>query len=232
MNTHPRQQPGQSGHSGPETLETLEAGLEVVLGAARDRGYLGASIPIRDQILHAAAFARAVASPPHRAVDLGSGGGLPGLVLAAVWPESSWLLVDAQLKRTDFLSWAVDAMAYADRVVVRHGRAEDVARDPAWRGTASLVTARSFGPPAVVAECATGFLEVHGRLVVSEPPDPDEQRWDRTLAVEGLHALGLEPVRLPPATDATVQLRAFEQQTLTPDRYPRRAGIPAKRPLF
>jgi 16S rRNA (guanine527-N7)-methyltransferase len=210
-----------------------DAELSAVLGAARDRGLLGASVPIDEQIAHARAFAAPVEHEPTLAVDLGSGGGLPGLVLAAHWPGSHWVLVDAQQKRTDFLSWAVTQLGWAERVVVRHGRAEDLAREPELRGRCDLVVARSFGAPAVVAECATGFLRIGGRLVVSEPPVLDAARWDTESAEAGLGALGLRAAPFAPPTDvAAPHLRAFVQAVSTPERYPRRAGIPAKRPLF
>jgi hypothetical protein len=107
---------------------------------------------------------------PVRALDLGSGGGLPGLVLVSAWPTTDWCLLDANQRRTEFLQEAVDELGLAGRVTVRRGRAEDLAHDPSLRGTFDLVVARSFGKPAVTAECAAGFLAVGGSLVVSEPP--------------------------------------------------------------
>jgi 16S rRNA (guanine527-N7)-methyltransferase len=91
---------------------------------------------------------------------------------------------------------------------------------------------RSFGPPAVVAECAAPFLEVGGRLVVSEPPGPLD-RWDHA---EELAELGLA---VPPADPSDPSdphgrgsYRTLIQISACPPRYPRRVGIPAKRPLF
>lgn len=212
--------------------EADEVALELVLGAARDRGFVGATVAVADQITHALAFAAALVEPPERAVDLGSGGGLPGLVLAATWPDSSWGLVDAQLKRTDFLDWAVTTLGWSDRVTVRHGRAEDVAREVLWRGSCDLVVARSFGPPAVVAECAAGFLRPGGRLVVSEPPEAAPDRWGGAAAVAALDALGMAQVDAPADKPSAIHLCVLEQRGPCPDRFPRRAGVPEKRPLF
>src|SRR5690606_21759798 len=103
------------------------------------------------------------------------------------------------------------------------GRAEEVGRSR-WRGRAEAVIARSFGPPAATAECAAPLLRGGGLLVVSEPPD-DVDRWPAA----GLAALGLV-VGPRVAEDATVQV--LVQQEVCPDRFPRRVGLPAKRPLF
>ena len=163
--------------------------------------------------------------PPRRALDLGSGGGLPGLVLAVHWPASRWSLLDAGQRRTAFLATAVDALDLAARVDVLTARAEAVGRDRTHRGAYDLVVARSFGAPAVTAECAAPLLQVGGLLVVSEPPEPAPARWP----VDALHELGMAPravVEGPP------RLQVLEQQTACSDRYPRRTGVPGKRPLW
>ncbi|MGH9185692.1 MAG: RsmG family class I SAM-dependent methyltransferase [Acidimicrobiales bacterium] len=164
--------------------------------------------------------------PPRRALDLGSGGGVPGLVLARSWPASCWVLLDAGERRAAFLRSAISELDLRDRVAVLEERAETAGRDPALRASFDLVVARSFGLPAVTAECAAGFLAVGGHLVVSEPPANAEGRWD----VAGLARLGLEPVAPSAAADFRVQV--FEQTQACPDRYPRRSGVPAKRPLW
>lgn len=161
-----------------------------------------------------------------RVVDLGSGGGLPALVIARMCPEVRLTLVEAQQRRASFLDEAVDRLGLADRVSVVLDRAERMAREPSQRGRFQAATARAFGPPAVVAECAAPLLEQGGVLVVSEPPSGvSSDRWP----AEGLAALGMGPARL----DA--QGRRFvvvPQRRPCPERFPRRVGVPAKRPLF
>ncbi|MGZ4710399.1 MAG: RsmG family class I SAM-dependent methyltransferase, partial [Acidimicrobiales bacterium] len=150
--------------------EGADEALVGVLERSRDLGFLGPG-PVEPHIEHARRFSAALTGPrPARALDLGSGGGLPGLVLILAWPSTVWCLLDANQRRTDFLTDAVDELGVADRVTVVRGRAEEVAHDPAHRGRFDLVVARSFGKPAVTAECAAGFLVVGGMLVVSEPP--------------------------------------------------------------
>jgi 16S rRNA (guanine527-N7)-methyltransferase len=199
-----------------------EGSLDAVLETARALGFLGPG-PIEAQRAHADAFVAAVRSAPTSAVDLGSGGGLPGLVLVAALPASRWLLVDAMAKRTAFLRTSVAVLGLLDRVEVITGRAEDVGRT--HRGTADLVVARGFGPPAVTAECAAPFLRVGGQLLVSEPPGGAPDRWD----VEGLEALGLVIDEVLAGPPAFVSLR---QAVACDERYPRRSGVPRKRPLW
>lgn len=143
-------------------------------------------------------------------------------MLALHWPESSWTLLDANQRRTAFLEQAVAELGLAHRVAVVCERAERAARNERWRGGFDLVVARSFGPPAVTAECAVGFLRVAGHLVVSEPPADDATRWP----ADALVRLGLEDA------GRHGSVRLFVQVSAPPDDVPRRVGIPAKRPRW
>ena len=198
--------------------------LERVLEDSRRLGFLGPG-PLPPQIEHARGFASTRERAPDSFLDLGSGGGLPGLVLALEWPRAYAVLLDAMAKRTEFLRTACTRLGISERVEVRCARAEDAGRDPALRGRFDVVTARSFGPPAVTAECAAGLLRPGGELIVSEPPEDDGSRWPAA----GLAELGLEVVQAPTPQRRFVAMRLTGP---TPDRYPRRVGVPGKRPLW
>ncbi len=158
-----------------------------MLAEARDLGFLGPG-PVEAQREHATAFVAPLSDrPPGLGVDLGTGGGIPGLVVATALPSWRWELVETGARRAAFLERAVDALDLADRVRVRQLRAEDLGRTPGERARADAVTARSFGPPAVTAECAAPLLRAGGALVVSEPPGGRSDRWDEA----GLAHLGL-----------------------------------------
>jgi 16S rRNA (guanine527-N7)-methyltransferase len=161
-----------------------------------------------------------------RAADLGSGAGLPGLPLALALPGSRWTLVDSAVRRAGFLREAVAALGLEDRVVVAEERAESLGRMSAHRGRYDVVVARSFGPPAVVAECGAPLLVPGGRAVVSEPPGGAPARWP----AEALLRLGMAPAVAMVAGGWAYQVLA--QVEPCPDRYPRRVGVPVKRPLF
>ncbi|MDQ1428570.1 MAG: rRNA (guanine527-N7)-methyltransferase [Acidimicrobiaceae bacterium] len=198
--------------------------LVELLTSARAQHFLGPG-DIASHLAHSLAFAGLVPIAPGLAVDLGSGAGVPGLILAVGWPESSWVLLDANARKTEFLRSAVAALKLDDRVEVVVRRAEEAGHDARWRGSADLVVARGFGPPAVTAECAAPLLRVGGTVVVAEPPGGAPDRWPS----DGLRLLGLVADGRMVDPVALQRLRLdFE----TPERYARRVGIPAKRPLF
>lgn len=211
----------------------MPSAVVAVLEESQSQGFLGPG-PIETHLDHARGFA---ASPsvgkPRRLLDLGSGGGVPGLVLATLaWPAAEVVLLDAGGRRCAFLAWAVDELVLAPRVTVRRARAEEAGRDGALRGKFDLVVARSFASPAVTAECAAPFLQVGGRLVVSEPPEADdagsEPRAGRWPA-DALAEVGLRPLA---RWTSPFVYQSLEQVVPCPDRYPRRTGVPTKRPLF
>ncbi len=201
------------------------ATLRAVLTESRRLGFLGPG-PIDEHIDHARGFAQVIGDVGE-VLDLGSGGGLPGLVLLQGLSSTRFVLLDAASRRCDFLSWAVGELGAGERVEVVCGRAEELARDPALRGRFPVVVARSFGAPAVTAECAVGFLSGPGaRVLVSEPPAADVTRWPDG----GLAGLGLRPLERVATDGATIQILEMVEE-LDPT-LPRRVGVPAKRPRF
>jgi 16S rRNA (guanine527-N7)-methyltransferase len=202
------------------TLRRVTAAVTGVLEEARERGFLGPG-PVAAHVEHAWPLV-AVLPVTGTVVDLGSGGGVPALALAVARPDLEWVLVEAQHRRARGLIEAVAALGLSERVVVLVERAEETGRGR-YRGGAAAVVARSFGPPAVTAECAAPLLAAAATCWVAEPPSPDPERWPE----DGLGELGLTR-RLERAGGWV----GLDRVAPCPDRYPRRVGIPAKRPLF
>jgi 16S rRNA (guanine527-N7)-methyltransferase len=192
------------------------------LERARTLGFLGPG-PVLDHLEHAQGFLTALTEVTGRVVDLGSGGGVPGFPVALARPDLHLVLVDASAKRCAFLESATAALGLADRCAVVLGRAEVVGRGD-LRGTADAVLARSFGSPAATAECAAPLLRVGGHLVVSEPPQGDD-RWPSA----GLRPLGMAPLA---RSISGPRIQVLLQERVCSDEFPRRDGVPAKRPLF
>lgn len=198
------------------------------LERARARGFVGPG-PLDPHLEHAEALAAAVGGDfGGRFLDLGSGAGVPGLALLLAWPEATGTLLDSRQRRCAFLEEALGELGLAGRGDVACGRAEELARREDRRGAYDLVVARAFGAPATTAECAVGFLRPGGQLVVSEPPGGSgAERWP----AEGLAELGFEgPDRRRPDEGPL-----FAVLTLTgpaSDHWPRRVGVPAKRPRW
>ena len=202
-----------------------DPGLVEVLATSRSLGLLGDG-PLEVHIENARVFARAIPLSA-RVLDMGSGGGLPGLVLAAERTDLDLTLLDAQERRCTVLRTALGRLDRAGAVNVVRARAEDAGRFDDLRAGFDVVTARSFGSPAVTAECAVGFLSVGGSLLVSEPPGPlDRRRWPTA----GLARLGMEIGSRHASTGSTVQELVLRSPVAA--AYPRRAGRPTKRPLF
>lgn len=222
--------PGSTGIPEPEqslaaSVDEGQDALREVLTESRRLGFLGPG-PVEDHIMHALGFLPSIGAASD-VLDLGSGGGLPGLVLMTRLSAASFVLLDASTRRCEFLTWAVERLGVVGRTTVVCGRAEELAHDPQLRGRFPVVVSRSFGAPAVTAECAVGFLDAPGaRVLVSEPPGAVEERWP----TEGLGSLGLRPGDRVQTEHSTIQV--LELVSMPPPTVPRRVGIPSKRPRF
>ncbi len=130
--------------------------------------------PIADVIDHSTAFVDAVADVTGTVVDLGSGGGVPGLVIAWRRPDLRLILVDRRTTRTDHLRRLVIRLDLGDRVDVLAADARELPR--LLDRPVDAVVARGFGAPDVVLDAARPILTETGIVIVSEPPEgPD--RW-------------------------------------------------------
>ena len=218
--------PEAVGAAGAPLDPGLRAEIRAALRQAVRLGLIGTG-DLDEHIDHALAMGRAAVvatgGVPPRLLDLGSGGGLPGVVLAARWPACETVLLDASARRGEVLAGALALLGTSrGRVVV--GRAEALGHEPELRETFPVVVARAFGAPPVTAECATGFVAVGGAVIVAEPAAAAPDRWSE----DGLAALGLRLERR--STDpALVVLRKVD---VAPRTMPRKVGRPAKRPLW
>ena len=165
--------------------------LIAALTEAQNLGFLGPR-PIAEAIEHSMAFVRALPDTADRIVDIGSGGGLPGLVVAAARPAAALTLVDRREKRTDFLRRVVARLGW-DHVKVLSLDVMELERDVSAgrRPPFDAVTARGFGPPERTLTLASRLIGPGGVIVISEPPSAD--RWPNSL----LSALGLVMHRAP-----------------------------------
>ena len=159
-----------------------------VLVDAQRIGALGPR-PIDDVIAHARAFVDALtlgSLPPRatRIIDLGSGAGVPGLVVADALPEATVVLVDRRAKRTDALALAVAGLGWRDRVTVICADVEDLVRDPAHAGSYDAVISRGFGPHETTLRLSAGLVCPGGVVVISEPPEGEPNRWSPELVNE------------------------------------------------
>ena len=166
------------------------------------------------------------------AVDLGSGGGVPGIPLAMARPELRWVLVDSVRKKADALAGMVEALQLPNVTVVAD-RAELLSRDPAHRERHALVAARACAPLPVLAELAMPLLAVGGTLLAWKGPltggDEELERGTAALREVGGGAAELRPAGLAALGGHTFVVVRKERST--PQRFPRRPGEPNRRPL-
>lgn len=149
--------------------------------------------PVGEVIDHAAQFAAALPATAARVGDLGSGAGVPGLVVAVLRPDVRCVLVDRRASRTDALRRAVLALDIADRVEVECRDVEELARDAAWVGRFDAAMSRGFGPPAQTLRWSRALVRAGGAVLISEPPAGTPDRWEPAL-VRGLGLRGPERV--------------------------------------
>jgi 16S rRNA (guanine527-N7)-methyltransferase len=164
-----------------------------------------------------------------RGIDIGSGAGFPGLPLAIACPDLEMTLADSRGKRVEFLE-AVRERLGLSNVTVLAGRAESIGREPELRERFDFSVARALAPPPVAVEYCLPLVRSGGRSFLWV--GPSFQQGDIARAVE---ELGGKPGRvheyeLSPGSRRRGIVEILKEGP-TPDRYPRRPGIPRKRPL-
>ncbi len=179
--------------------------------------------------------ARALAEPAGkdiRLIDVGTGAGIPGIPLKILRPEIRLVLLDATAKKARFLEH-ITAQLGLDGVEIAVGRAEEVAHQPDYRERFGVVLSRAVaGLPALV-ELTLPFCAVGGRFIAQKKGDIDEEVNQASRAIDRLGGklVAVEKIDLPEFADQR-RLVIIDKIAPTPEKYPRRPGIPAKRPLM
>jgi 16S rRNA (guanine527-N7)-methyltransferase len=166
--------------------------------------------------------------PGSRWMDLGTGGGLPGLVLAIAWPQASWTLVDGTAKKIAAVGEFAAALGL-ENVATISGRAETLARAPDLRGAFDGVVSRALARLVVAVELSRGFVRPGGRIACVKGPRWREEVAEAEPALPGLAvaAVGCTPITDTARATVLVTMRAAGP---VPDDVPRRDGVPAAKP--
>jgi 16S rRNA (guanine527-N7)-methyltransferase len=168
-----------------------------------------------------------------RLVDVGSGGGMPGLPLKIAFPKLRVTLVESTNKKAAFLRETVSQLRVED-VTVLAQRAEAAARDPTHRDAYDWATARALGSLPVVIELCAPFLQPGGLLVAQRGGDLDADLAAAAPAFKALKLWARVPIPVHLDGLSTAGRRGLivgEKYAATPEAYPRRPGLPRKRPL-
>ena len=165
-----------------------------------------------------------------RIIDVGSGAGFPGIPLSIMLPEARITLLDALGKRVAFLQSVIDALGLNAEAV--HLRAEDAAREERLRERFDLATARAVAPMNVLCEYLLPFVRVGGFALALKGPNLDEELDAGRRAAAELGGGDIRVQALPlPGRDWDHRAAWIGKISPTPPRYPRRSGLPEKRPL-
>ena len=185
--------------------------------------------------------------PGERVADIGSGAGFPGLVLAVARPQASYLLIESNLRRAALLRELIAALKLRNASVIAE-RAEALGRETGYRrlqpaippeGSAThhreaydLVVARALAPMPVLLEYCLPLVKVGGDCLALKGPagQAELRRSQRALDLLGGQVTATRALSLPRGMGDRL-LVLVSKVSPTPDRYPRRPGIPAKRPL-
>lgn len=165
-------------------------------------------------------------------VDVGSGAGFPGLPLAIARPDLEVLLLDSQAKRIAFLDAVIEALGLPN-VRTLHSRAEDAGQNAELRESFDVAVARAVAPLNVLCELLLPLVRVGGQMICYKGPSAGEE-WEagnRAARLLGGGPLSSHPVTLPSQPEWRHQAVACEKNQKTLRQYPRKAGLPGRKPL-
>lgn len=163
-------------------------------------------------------------------VDIGSGAGFPALVLGISCPTASFTLVESDLKKSTFLETVKTALELNNVNVIRT-RAEELGQNQDYRGSFDICTCRAVAAMNILLEYALPLLKPGGRLLLWKGRNYQQEITEAQKALELLDGKVTDNYLYNLMEDRDRAIVVVEKQGTTPAKYPRRVGIPAKRPL-
>lgn len=171
-----------------------------------------------------------IENKPLKLLDIGAGAGFPSLPMKILYPELEVTIIDSLNKRIHFLTLLAEELGL-ENVHFFHGRAEDFAQDKAFRAQFDIVTARAVARMQILAELTIPYLKVNGQLIALKASNAEDELTQAQNALSLLFAKVVEnkDYQLPNGDPRT--LTVVEKKKETPNKYPRKAGMPNKKPL-
>ena len=174
---------------------------------------------------------QAIPPGPLKLIDVGAGAGLPGIPIRLVRPDVSLTLLEATRKKCDFLTAVVDDLQLT-AVQIVNARAEEAGRMEEHREQYDIAIARAVADLPVLAEYLLPFVKVGGAAIAQKSGKLEDEVDRAETAIVLLGGLGGEIVTVQvPGLDSERTLLVMEKIAPTPDDYPRRTGVPSKKPL-
>lgn len=163
-------------------------------------------------------------------LDIGAGAGFPSLPMKILFPQLKVTIIDSLNKRITFLKHLAEELEL-DGVAFYHGRAEDYGQNKAFRGQFDLVTARAVARMQVLAELTIPFLKVGGQLIALKASAAEDELQEAQPALQTLFAKVETSLDYQLPNGDSRNLTLVSKKKETPNKYPRKAGLPNKKPL-
>ena len=163
-------------------------------------------------------------------LDIGAGAGFPSLPMKIIYPQLDVTIIDSLNKRINFLKLLAEELKL-DKVHFYHGRAEDLAQDKAFRAQFDLVTARAVARMQVLSELTIPYLKVGGKLLALKASNAPEELDEAKNALNLLFSKVQDNLSYALPNGDPRFITMVEKKKETPNKYPRKAGMPNKRPL-
>ena len=171
-----------------------------------------------------------IANQEIKLLDIGAGAGFPSLPMKILYPQLDVTIIDSLNKRINFLQLLAEELGL-EGVHFYHGRAEDFAQDKKFRAQFDIVTARAVARMQVLSELTIPYLKVGGKLLALKASNAPEELTESKNALNLLFSKVEDNISYTLPNGDPRYITVVEKKKETPNKYPRKAGMPNKRPL-
>ena len=184
---------------------------------------------INKHLIDSLTICKYIENKEKKIIDIGTGAGFPGIPLKIVFPELKITLLDSLNKRVGFLNDVIEELNLNDIEAI-HGRAEDIARDKAYRASYDIAVSRAVANLSTLSEYCLPFVKIGGKFVSYKSGDCADEVDNAKAAI---HLLGGKINKIDEFSYSN-NSRSFiviDKVMNTSSKYPRKAGLPSKKPL-